>query len=144
MEPLWRPCFTASHMEHAPPCSWAVLCSCLKANLVVPSRLAAGLDAAVHLREHHRRCASLASLPCFHACLADIAVAVSELFALNSAGATIPLAGACPCPQRLTCPALHFGLCTAGLVLEPLPVGAWAMLSVTTAVATKTLTFAQV
>ena len=32
----------------------------------------------------------------------------------------------------------------AGLVLEPLPVGAWAMLAVTTAVATKTLTFAQV
>lgn len=35
-------------------------------------------------------------------------------------------------------------LCVAGLVLEPLPVGAWAMLAVTTAVATKTLTFAQV
>lgn len=32
----------------------------------------------------------------------------------------------------------------AGLVLEPLPVGAWAFLAVTTAVATKTLTFAQV
>ncbi|KAL6785363.1 LCI20 [Auxenochlorella protothecoides x Auxenochlorella symbiontica] len=31
----------------------------------------------------------------------------------------------------------------AGLVLEPLPVGAWAFLGVTTAVATKTLTFAQ-
>ncbi|GAB4819400.1 hypothetical protein N2152v2_006446 [Parachlorella kessleri] len=30
----------------------------------------------------------------------------------------------------------------AGLVLEPLPVGAWAFLAVTTAVATKTLTFA--
>lgn len=29
-----------------------------------------------------------------------------------------------------------------GLVLEPLPVGAWAFLAVTTAVATKTLTFA--
>ena len=31
----------------------------------------------------------------------------------------------------------------AGLVLEPLPVGAWAFLSVTTAVFTKTLTFSQ-
>lgn len=31
----------------------------------------------------------------------------------------------------------------AGLVLEPLPVGAWAFLSVTVAVFTKTLTFAQ-
>ena len=30
----------------------------------------------------------------------------------------------------------------AGLVLEPLPVGAWAFLAVTVAVATKTLTFA--
>lgn len=29
----------------------------------------------------------------------------------------------------------------AGLVLEPLPVGAWAFLSVTVAIATKTLTF---
>lgn len=32
----------------------------------------------------------------------------------------------------------------AGLVLEPLPVGAWAFMAVTTAIATKTLTFAQV
>ncbi len=31
----------------------------------------------------------------------------------------------------------------AGLVLEPLPVGAWAFLSVTTSVLTKTLTFTQ-
>ncbi|KAL4428826.1 hypothetical protein ABPG77_005264 [Micractinium sp. CCAP 211/92] len=31
----------------------------------------------------------------------------------------------------------------AGLVLEPLPVGAWAFMAVTTAIATKTLTFAQ-
>ena len=31
----------------------------------------------------------------------------------------------------------------AGLVLEPLPVGAWAMVAATCAVATKTLTFAQ-
>ncbi|PRW20804.1 Dicarboxylate transporter chloroplastic [Chlorella sorokiniana] len=36
-----------------------------------------------------------------------------------------------------------FASTIAGLVLEPLPVGAWAMLAVTTAVATKTLTFAQ-
>ena len=34
-------------------------------------------------------------------------------------------------------------LCGAGLVLEPLPVGAWAFLSVTAAVFTKTLTFSQ-
>lgn len=32
----------------------------------------------------------------------------------------------------------------SGLVLEPLPVGAWAFLSVTTAIATKTLPFAAV
>lgn len=31
----------------------------------------------------------------------------------------------------------------AGLVLEPLPVGAWAFLSVTAAIFTKTLTFSQ-
>ena len=31
----------------------------------------------------------------------------------------------------------------AGLVLEPLPTGAWAFLAVTTAVATKVLTFPQ-
>jgi DASS family divalent anion:Na+ symporter len=31
----------------------------------------------------------------------------------------------------------------AGLVLSPLPVGAWAFLGLTTAVVTKTLTFAQ-
>lgn len=31
----------------------------------------------------------------------------------------------------------------AGLVLEPLPTGAWAFLTATTVVATKTLTFAQ-
>ena len=31
----------------------------------------------------------------------------------------------------------------AGLVLEPLPTGAWAFLAVTTAVFTKTLTFQQ-
>jgi di/tricarboxylate transporter len=31
----------------------------------------------------------------------------------------------------------------AGLVLEPLPTGAWAFLAVTAAVATKTLSFAQ-
>ena len=30
-----------------------------------------------------------------------------------------------------------------GLVLDPLPVGAWAFLAVTTCVVTKTLTFAQ-
>jgi hypothetical protein len=34
-------------------------------------------------------------------------------------------------------------LCGAGLVLEPLPVGAWAFLSVTAAIFTKTLTFSQ-
>ena len=32
----------------------------------------------------------------------------------------------------------------AGLVLEPLPTGAWAFLSVTTAIATNTLSFGQV
>ena len=31
-----------------------------------------------------------------------------------------------------------------GLVLDPLPVGAWAFMAVTVAVATKTLTFAEV
>lgn len=34
-------------------------------------------------------------------------------------------------------------VCTSGLVLEPLPTGAWAFLSVTAAVFTKTLTFGQ-
>lgn len=34
-------------------------------------------------------------------------------------------------------------LVTAGLVLEPLPTGAWAFLAVTAAIFTKTLTFAQ-
>lgn len=34
-----------------------------------------------------------------------------------------------------------FASTIAGLVLEPLPVGAWSFLAVTTAVATKTLTF---
>ena len=32
---------------------------------------------------------------------------------------------------------------SAGLVLEPLPTGAWAFLAVTTAIVTKTLTFQQ-
>lgn len=40
-------------------------------------------------------------------------------------------------------PQLHDPIPTTGLVLEPLPVGAWAFLGVTVAVATKTLTFAQ-
>jgi divalent anion:Na+ symporter, DASS family len=44
-------------------------------------------------------------------------------------------------PQGWTLLAL-FVSTIAGLVLEPLPVGAWAFLAVTAAIATKTLTFA--
>jgi divalent anion:Na+ symporter, DASS family len=36
-----------------------------------------------------------------------------------------------------------FAATIAGLVLEPLPTGAWAFLAATTVVATKTLTFSQ-
>ena len=44
--------------------------------------------------------------------------------------------------QHLVCAFLHLSWMT-GLVLEPLPTGAWAFLGVTTAVFTKTLTFSQ-
>ena len=37
----------------------------------------------------------------------------------------------------------QLGLCFAGLVLEPLPTGAWCFLSVTFTILTKTLTFQQ-
>lgn len=97
----------------------------------------------------------------------DIAPCSQRVFA-RSRTATGALPGRCqprPALQPLTAPLLWAPLlsvslhclftyrflgCTpprtraaAGLVLEPLPVGAWAFMAVTTAIATKTLTFAQ-
>lgn len=50
-----------------------------------------------------------------------------------------------PCPAGITLQGWTllsiFVSTIAGLVLEPLPVGAWAFISATTAIATKTLTF---
>ncbi len=62
---------------------------------------------------------------------------------VDSCGSLLPLPQPL-CSPRRACQSYVCAFSTAGLVLEPLPVGAWAMLAVTTAVATKTLTFAQV
>lgn len=67
----------------------------------------------------------------------SLAPAVARPPAAAQLGCAAQLNRVTPTPPRLIA-------CIAGLVLEPLPVGAWAMLAVTTAVATKTLTFAQV
>ncbi|KAG2492701.1 hypothetical protein HYH03_009114 [Edaphochlamys debaryana] len=80
-------------------------------------------------------------------CAIDPPVGIKIKPAAIAIGAGLALRFLVPIPEGITAQAWSllsiFVSTILGLVLDPLPVGAWAFMAVTVAVATKTLTFAQ-